>query len=117
MPELTIDGHGTREVEAGKRLVLAIRDAGVEIGHRCGGHAGCTTCRVVFKEGEPSKITQAEKDKLEEKGLNDVRLACQINVDTDMWVIPLMTLSDQAWTDTGPEPAAEIEPEPVWVDR
>ena len=117
MPELTIDGHGTHTVDAGKRLVLAIRDAGVEIGHRCGGLAKCTTCRVMFKEGEPSKITQAEKDKLEEKGLDDVRLACQISVDDAMWVIPLMTLGDQPWSDTGPEPAAEIEPEPVWLER
>ena len=38
MPKLTIDGK-TYEVEAGKRLVLAIEELGVNIGHRCGGNA------------------------------------------------------------------------------
>ena len=117
MPRLTIDGHGTHEVETGTRLVLAIRDAGVEIGHRCGGHSKCTTCRVEFLSGEPSQITEAEKAKLEAADLDGVRLSCQLTVDTDMSVKALMTLGDQPWSDTGPEPAAEIEPEPVWLDR
>lgn len=117
MPKLTIEDHGTHEVEAGKRLVLAIRDAGVEIGHRCGGQAKCTTCRVEFQDGEPERITEAEKAKLAEKGLSGVRLSCQVSVDRDMTVKALMTLGDQPWTDTGPEPADDIEPAPVWLDR
>ena len=52
MPRLTVEGRGTFEVEAGKRLVLAIEgDAGVDILHACGGQARCTTCRVEFVEG------------------------------------------------------------------
>ncbi len=115
MPNLTIEGHGTHEVEEGKRLVLAIRDAGVAIGHRCGGNAGCTTCRVEFVEGEPARITKAEKEKLETAQLEGVRLSCQITVDGDMTVRPLMTVDNQPWGDPGPEPEAEITPEPEWV--
>ena len=46
MPKLTIQGK-TFEVEAGTRLVLAIEQTGVDIGHRCGGNA-----RMVGRAGE-----------------------------------------------------------------
>lgn len=56
MPTLTVEGFGSVEVEAGKRLVLAIeQDAHVDILHACGGNARCTTCRVEFIEGEPRR--------------------------------------------------------------
>jgi ferredoxin len=59
MPKLTVDGYGTFEVPAEKRLVLAIeQDAKVDILHACGGNARCTTCRVEFIEGEPSSTPQ-----------------------------------------------------------
>ena len=39
MPKLTVEGFPTVEVEAGKRLVLAIEeDAGVDVLHACGGN-------------------------------------------------------------------------------
>jgi ferredoxin len=44
----------------GRRLVLAIEDAGVDILHRCGGNARCATCRIEVLDGEPSPITDAE---------------------------------------------------------
>ena len=54
MPTITIEGVGACEAAEGRRLVLAIEDCGVDIGHRCGGHARCTTCRVRFIDGEPA---------------------------------------------------------------
>lgn len=115
MHELTIEGIGTFDVEEGTRLVRAIEEAGVDIGHRCGGHASCTTCRVTFEEGEPNVMTQAEHDKLGDiDQLGNMRLACQIVVDRDMTVEPLMTVEDQGWDDAGPEPAITVEPEPEW---
>lgn len=115
MHELTIEGVGTVEVEEGTRLVRAIEEAGVEIGHRCGGHAQCTTCRVKFQEGEPGVMTDAEHEKLSDiDQLGEMRLSCQIVVDRDMSVEPLMTLSDQGWDDAGPEPSITVEPEPEW---
>ncbi|HKZ26787.1 MAG TPA: hypothetical protein VJ086_02710 [Rubrobacteraceae bacterium] len=44
MPRLEVEGVGAFDVEEGKRLVLAIEeDASVDILHRCGAYARCTT--------------------------------------------------------------------------
>ncbi len=116
MPKLTIEGFGSYEVEHQKRLVNAIESSGVDIGHRCGGNAKCTTCRVVFSEGEPTTMTQAEYDKLEEKELfGEVRLSCQIVCDHDMSVKPLMRQSEMGWTDPGPDTEAHVTPEAKWL--
>lgn len=116
MPKLEIVGHTTVEVAEGTRLVLAIESAGVDIGHRCGGYAGCTTCRVEFEAGEPDRMTGAEKSKLEQKELSGkVRLSCQILVQGDMKVRPLMLRSKEGWPDSGPPPEKTITPDPEWV--
>ena len=87
MPKLVVEGYETVEVPADKRLVLAIeQDAGVDVMHACGGNARCTTCRVEFIEGEPAKMTTAEKERLTARGLAGVRLSCQILCDQDMAV-------------------------------
>jgi len=86
MPKLTIDGVGSFDVTEGQRLVLAIEQQGVDILHACGGNARCTTCRVEFIDGEPTRMTRAEKEKLEQKALTGVRLSCQIVCDHDMTV-------------------------------
>ena len=86
MPTITAEGDQTFEAPAGKKLVLAIEDAGIDILHRCGGNARCTTCRIEFIDGEPSRMTVAEKTRLEERGLAGVRLSCQIVCDHDMTV-------------------------------
>jgi ferredoxin len=115
MPKLTIQNQ-TFEVETGTRLVLAIEQAGIKIGHRCGGNARCTTCRVTFQAGEPEQMTEAEYKKLKQLDLyGEVRLACQIVVDHDMSVTPLVTADNQpAWNgETGPTPATEITPDPT----
>jgi ferredoxin len=112
MPKVTIEGHGDVDVAVGTRLVNAIEDAGVDIGHRCGGQARCTTCKVEFSAGEPTVIREAEAAKLEEKGLTgECRLACQILVDGDMSLKVLVRGSEmEAWTDTGPRCADELQP-------
>lgn len=115
MPTLTIRDR-SREFEEGTRLVLAIERLGVDIGHRCGGKARCTTCRVAFEEGEPEAMTEAEARKLKEKGiLGEARLSCQIRLTHDMTVRPLMTRASEGWPDTGPAPAESIEPDPRWT--
>jgi ferredoxin len=61
MPKLEVEGVGTFDVPKDKRLVLAIEeDAGVDIMHRCGFYAVCTTCRIEYFESEPEKMTRAE---------------------------------------------------------
>lgn len=115
MPQLTVDGVGTFDVEAGKRLVLALeQDAAVDQLHACGGKARCTTCRVEFVSGEPEKMTVAEKNVLAAKGVTGVRLSCQILCDHDMTVRVISRLEGSGRADAGGAPAAQIEPEPVY---
>jgi len=117
MPNIIINGKAF-EVEQGKRLVLAIEDAGFAIGHRCGGNARCTTCRVEFTSGEPVTMTRAEFQKLTERGLfGQARLSCQIVCDHDMSVNVLMSAENQPqWNgDTGPTPEVEVTPEAKWL--
>ena len=105
------------DVEAGKRLVLAIeQDAHVDVLHACGGNARCTTCRVEFIEGEPKRMTKAEKAVLEAKGLTGVRLSCQILCDHDMAVRPVMHLAGSGRADPGPTPQDTITPPAEWID-
>ena len=116
MPKLTVEGIGTFDVNPGKRLVLALtEDAGVDQLHACGGNCRCTTCRVEFISGEPTKMTQAEQGKLAEKGLSGVRLSCQISVEDDMTVRAISRLAGSGRPDAGGTPEPEIHPEPVWV--
>ncbi len=115
MPRLEVEGRGTFEVESGTRLVLAIEENGVDILHRCGGYAKCTTCRVEFIEGEPAQMTAAEHTKLEERELlGQVRLSCQILADHDVKVRVVNTLTESGLPDPGPAPERHITPEPVW---
>ena len=116
MPKLTVDGYGTFEVAENKRLVLAIeQDAKVDILHACGGNARCTTCRVEFIDGEPSKMTVAEKERLAQRGLTGVRLSCQIVCDHDMTVRAVSRLTGSGRPDPGSTPAPEINPTPEWI--
>jgi ferredoxin len=115
MPKLTVEGVGTFDVPEGQRLVLAIEQQGVDILHACGGNARCTTCRVEFIEGEPSTMTRAEKDKLEQRELTGVRLSCQIACDHDMTVRAISRLAGSGRADAGPPPEPTIQPPPEWI--
>mgnify|MGYP001136619272 CR=1 FL=1 len=88
MPTVTVDGEKSFEVEAGKKLVLAIEDAGIDIMHRCGGNARCTTCRVEVIAGDPGPMEQAERDRLAREAdlAPNIRLSCQIRVESDLTV-------------------------------
>jgi ferredoxin len=116
MPKLTVEGYGTFEVAADKRLVLAIeQDAKVDIMHACGGNARCTTCRVEFIDGEPSRTTAAEQQVLAAKDVTGVRLSCQILCDHDMTVRAISRLEGTGRPDPGRTPEETITPPPVWL--
>jgi len=88
MPTVTVQGEKSFDVDAGKKLVLAIEDAGIDILHRCGGNARCTTCRVQVLAGDPPPMGSAEAERLaRETDLEpNTRLSCQIRVETDLEV-------------------------------
>ncbi len=91
MPHITAEtaaGQIAFEVEEGKKLVLAIEDNGIDILHRCGGNARCTTCRVEILHGDPGPILDPEVAILATKtDLNErTRLSCQIRVIDDLQI-------------------------------
>ncbi len=115
VPKLTVEGFETVDVENGKRLVLAIeQDAKVDVLHACGGNARCTTCRVEFIDGEPTRMTAAERQVLAARGVSNARLSCQIVCDHDMTVRAISRLEGSGRPDPGPPPAAEITPPAQW---
>jgi ferredoxin len=102
---ISVDGFEPFSVPEGTKLALAIEQAGIDISHRCGGNARCTTCRVAFSSEEPA-MGDAEKDCLVEDGeLGNFRLSCQIRVDRDMDLSVLMRASEKGW-----EPGVDLEP-------
>jgi ferredoxin len=116
MPKLTVEGFPTVDVEPGKRLVLAIeQNAGVDVLHACGGNARCTTCRVEFVSGEPTRMTKAEKMRLEERGLSGMRLSCQIECEHDMTLRAISRLAGSGRPDPGKTPEPTIQPPPEWI--
>lgn len=118
MPKVTV-GDQSAEIQEGKRLVLAIeQELGVDILHRCGGYAQCTTCRVTFHNGEPQAMTAAEKERLEAREiLGEFRLSCQVPVSDNMNVEPAMRVSTTEFDEPGDTPETEITPEPEWVEK
>jgi ferredoxin len=106
MPKIEVVGRGVFEVEAGKKLVLAMEDNGVDILHRCGGNVKCTSCRVEVLEGDAGPQSEAERAKLVEKGHNpdQFRLSCQVRVEGDLKVRPAMTVASSGLPDPGPRP-------------
>lgn len=89
MPKIeaeTATGVIVFEAEQNRKLTLAIEAAGIDILHRCGGLAKCTTCRVEIIEGTVEPMTAAEQARLatEQNLTADTRLSCQVRVHGDM---------------------------------
>ena len=84
----TANGLVSFAAEEGTKLVLALEDNGVDILHRCGGNARCTTCRVEVLEGDPGEIGEGEAAILATKtDLGErTRLSCQIRIIDSMTV-------------------------------
>ena len=104
----TATGAQTIEAPQGKKLVLVLEDAGIDILHRCGGNARCTTCRVEVLEGEPGPMGELERNRLamEAELPDNVRLSCQIRIDNDLKVRVINQVSVRGM-DAGPRPLDE----------
>jgi len=102
---VTATDERTLDAEEGRKLVLVLEDGGVDILHRCGGNAKCTTCRVEVLEGEAGEMGDAERNRLAmETGLaENVRLSCQVHVAGDMKVRVINQASVKG-IDAGPRP-------------
>jgi ferredoxin len=108
MPKIQAEtATGVVETEApeGKKLVLTLEDAGIDILHRCGGNARCTTCRVEVLEGEPGEMGELERNRLamEAELAPNTRLSCQIRVSNDLHVRVINQVSVRG-IDAGPRP-------------
>jgi len=111
MPTIVAEtATGTQTIDApeGKKLVLVLEDAGIDILHRCGGNARCTTCRVEVLEGEPGPMGELERNRLamEAELAENVRLSCQIHVNSDLRVRVINQVSVRGM-DAGPRPLDE----------
>lgn len=97
MPNITAEtanGEVAFSADEGRKLVLALEDNGVDILHRCGGNAKCTTCRVEVLSGDAGEMGDAEKMVLASKpDLGDnTRLSCQVRCNDDLKI----TVANQA---------------------
>lgn len=101
----TAEGKVSIQSEEGRKLVLAIEDSGIDILHRCGGNARCTTCRVEILHGDPGPIGDAERAILATKtDLGDhTRLSCQVRINDDLQVRVINQASVRG-LDPGPRP-------------
>jgi len=104
----TAGGNVAFVAEPNRKLVLAIEDAGIDILHRCGGNARCTTCRVEVLGGDPGEMGELERNRLAmETDLGDnIRLSCQIRVNDDLRVNVINQVSVRGM-DAGPRPIDE----------
>ncbi len=83
MATVTVEGEEAITVESGRKLVLAIEDAGIDILHKCGGVSKCTTCRVQIFDGDAGPMRDVERERLARRGVRfgpDIRLSCQVRV-------------------------------------
>lgn len=108
MPQITAEtAAGTQQIvaPAGKKLVLAIEDSGIDILHRCGGNARCTTCRVEVLSDTVGERNPDEAAILATKeGITDnMRLSCQIRLSEDIHVRVVNQVSVMG-IDAGPRP-------------
>jgi len=95
MPTLTITPNSKAiEVEPGTRLLTAILDAGLKLGHKCDGKAECGTCHIFVTEGKKSlsKAQRLENERLDATvGVGSKsRLACQALMGAENVTIELL---------------------------
>jgi ferredoxin len=113
MATITATANGstsTFEVADGTKLVLALENNGIDILHKCGGYAKCTTCKVQFDAGEPALKTDAETELAENRDLGSARLSCQIQAVGDMTLTAAMTVASSDFDEPGSTPEAVITP-------
>lgn len=75
------------EVDIEQPLLDASLQAGIRHTHVCGGHARCSTCRVLITQGLEHCRPRSESEQLMSSNLglpDNIRLACQTCIDGDI---------------------------------
>ena len=104
MPLLKVVGAASYEIEAGKKLVLALEDSGIDVLHRCGGLARCTTCRVEVIDGAVPPMSDLEIEALETpEMIAQFRLSCQLHCNNDL-TVRVDQRSSEVGIGVGPRP-------------
>ncbi len=85
------------EVERGRLLLDAIREADIRIESICGGKGECGKCRVILNHGDVSSLSTSQKKHLSPQEIAEgYRLACQIRVLGDSeFTIPVESRIDR----------------------
>ncbi|HEX8201114.1 MAG TPA: 2Fe-2S iron-sulfur cluster-binding protein [Isosphaeraceae bacterium] len=106
MPHVTVEGEKSFAAEPGTKLVLGLEDAGIDVMHACGGNARCTTCRVQVLSGDLTPMGELERDRLaREANLGpDIRLSCQVRVESDL-TVRVLNRASALGRKPGPRPA------------
>jgi adenylate cyclase len=77
------------ECGPGDAILSAALRAGVPFTHACGGHASCSTCRVVVMEGWAGCAERSPKERVIAERLGfqpEFRLACQMRITADVTI-------------------------------
>ncbi len=92
MPQVYVTDRSGSEVcidaAAGRSLMEAIRDAGIdELEALCGGSLACATCHVYVSKDWLDKLPEMSSEEqdlvsLSEHYTDQSRLSCQLNIDT-----------------------------------
>lgn len=111
MPKIEVEGFEAFEATPGRRLVLELMEHDVDVLHRCGGLAKCTTCRVQVLSGDAGEMTERESTRLAREAVLDpnTRLSCQILCTNDLSVRVLRRFSESGLTDAGPPVHEDID--------
>ena len=110
MPKLAFIAEGGRiETEAppGTSLLDAALEAGVKMGHACGGVCACSTCHCWVKKGFDSLSEQEDREADILDKAFDVRpvsrLGCQAELGEEDVEVEITPESLTAWYDEHPE--------------
>lgn len=83
---LVYESDGTFPAESGSTILETSLKNGIPHVHACGGHARCSTCRVIVLEGEENLDPPSDDEKrlAEKKGFGPgIRLACRARIRGD----------------------------------
>jgi adenylate cyclase len=77
------------ECRFSESILSAALRAGSPFSHACGGHASCSTCRVIVVEGRPACAERSAKERVIAERLGfgpEFRLACQTKIASDVTI-------------------------------